>query len=320
MGSFNRFGNMSPPPELLRRSYLMYEEPFHIVGNVYFVGNTWCCSHLIDTGEGLILLDTPCLPELAYLLDGIWRLGFNPRDIKYILVSHAHMDHYGAVRALAHLTGAKTLLGEVDAEDMKNNPERFERMNHESGRFNECFVPDITLKDGDVLEMGNTKIRCVLTPGHTVGVMSHFWETEESGQMYRVGIYGGAGFVTLREVRLKECGLSMEMRKVFSESIDKVWDEKVDVMLGNHPFHNDTYDKHARVLNGEKDAFIDPGEWHRFLQELRDRYAEFLSLSEAEIDKMYEKSYFFMYRDKAIPFLDDPILENMVLPKRERVV
>ena len=35
MGSFNRFGNMSPPPELLRRSYLMYEEPFHIVGNVY---------------------------------------------------------------------------------------------------------------------------------------------------------------------------------------------------------------------------------------------------------------------------------------------
>lgn len=181
MESFNRFGNMSPPPELLRRSYLMYEEPFHIVGNVYFVGNTWCCSHLIDTGEGLILLDTPCLPELAYLLDGIWRLGFNPRDIKYILVSHAHMDHYGAVRALAHLTGAKTLLGEVDAEDMENNPERFERMNHESGRFNECFVPDITLKDGDVLEMGNTKIRCVLTPGHTVGVMSHFWETEESG-------------------------------------------------------------------------------------------------------------------------------------------
>lgn len=90
---------MSPPPELLRRSYLMYEEPFHIVGNVYFVGNTWCCSHLIDTGEGLILLDTPCLPELAYLLDGIWRLGFNPRDIKYILVSHAHMDHYGADRA-----------------------------------------------------------------------------------------------------------------------------------------------------------------------------------------------------------------------------
>ena len=63
------------------------------------------------------------------------------------------------------------------------------------------------------------------------------------------------GFVTLREARLKECGLSMEMRKVFSESIDKVWDEKVDVMLGNHPFHNDTYDKHARVLNGEKDAF-----------------------------------------------------------------
>ena len=42
------------------------------------------------------------------------------------------------------------------------------------------------------------------------------------------------------------------MRDTFSRSIDKVWDEKVDVMLGNHPFHNDTYEKHERVLRGEK--------------------------------------------------------------------
>ena len=92
MSNFNRFGNMSPPEEIMRRSYLMAEDPFHMVGNVYFVGNTWCSSHLIDTGDGLILLDTPCLPELAYLLDGIWRLGFDPRQIKYIIVSHAHVD------------------------------------------------------------------------------------------------------------------------------------------------------------------------------------------------------------------------------------
>ncbi|WP_434310098.1 MBL fold metallo-hydrolase [Hominifimenecus sp. rT4P-3] len=315
MSNFNRFGNMSPPPELMRRSYLMAEEPFHIVGNVYFVGNTWCSSHLIDTGDGLILLDTPCLPELAYLLDNIWRLGFDPRQIKYILVSHAHMDHYGAVRALVHLTGAKTLMGEVDAADMAEHPERFERMNLGGGRFNENFTPDILLKDGDVLELGNTKIRCVLTPGHTIGVMSHFWETEEDGKTYHVGIYGGAGFVTLSEDRLKECGLTVDMRKVFAQSIDKVWDEKVDVMLGNHPFHNDTYEKWERVKKGEKDAFIDPTEWHRYLQELRDRYQEFLKLSPEEIKKMYEKSYFFVYRDKAVPYLFGGIPEDMALPE-----
>lgn len=315
MSNFNRFGNMMPPEEMMRRSYLMAENPFPIVGNVYFVGNTWCSSHLIDTGDGLILLDTPCLPELAYLLDNIWRLGFDPRQIKYILVSHAHMDHYGAVRALVHLTGAKTLMGEVDAADMAAHPERFERMNREAGRYNESFLPDITLKDGDVVELGNTRIRCVLTPGHTVGVMSHFWETEENGTTYRVGIYGGAGFVTLSEDRLKECGLTKEMRKIFSESIDKVWEEKVDVMLGNHPFHNDTYEKRERVLHGEKGAFIDPGEWQRFLAELRDRYTEFLALSPEEVRDMYRKSDFFVYRDKAMPYLFEAVPESMVLPE-----
>ena len=189
MSNFNRFGNMSPPEEIMRRSYLMAEDPFHMVGNVYFVGNTWCSSHLIDTGDGLILLDTPCLPELAYLLDGIWRLGFDPRQIKYIIVSHAHVDHYGAVRALVHLTGAKTFMGELDVADMAKAGERFERMNHEAGRFNESFQADVALKDGDVVELGNTRIRCVLTPGHTVCVMSHFLETEEDGKKYRVGIY-----------------------------------------------------------------------------------------------------------------------------------
>lgn len=314
MGNFNRFGNMSPPPEIMRRSYLMAEDPFHIVGNVYFVGNTWCSSHLIDTGDGLILLDTPCLPELAYLLDGIWRLGFDPRQIKYIIVSHAHVDHYGAVRALVHMTGAKTFMGELDVEDMARGGARFERMNREAGRFNESFQADVALKDGDVVELGNTKIRCVLTPGHTVGVMSHFWETEEDGKKYRVGIYGGAGFISLSEEKLKECGLTMEMRDIFSQSIDKVWDEKVDVMLGNHPFHNDTYEKHERVKNGETDAFIDPGEWRRYLQELRDRFADYRKLSPEEIQAMYQKSYFFVYRDKAIPFLEDPVPDTAALP------
>ena len=224
------------------------------------------------------------------------------------------MDHYGAVRALVHLTGAKTFMGELDVADMAKAGERFERMNHEAGRFNESFQADVALKDGDVVELGNTKIRCVLTPGHTVGVMSHFWETEEDGKKYRVGIYGGAGFISLSEDRLKECGLTMEMRDTFSRSIDKVWDEKVDVMLGNHPFHNDTYEKHERVLRGEKDAFIDPGEWRRYLQELRDRFADYRKLSQEEIGVMYQKSYFFVYRDKAIPFLEEPVPETMALP------
>lgn len=283
MKDFNRFGNMFPPGEDMKRPYLLNRPPFRIAGNLYFVGNEWCSSHLIDTGEGLILLDTPCASALPGLIDNIWRLGFHLEDLKYILVSHAHTDHFGAVGALVHMTGAKTFLGVVDAEDMREHPERIEKLNQSLGPYEESFKPDVELQDGDIVELGNTKIRCVLTPGHTVGVMSHFWTLEEEGKTLRVGIYGGAGFISLSKASLQENGLPLRMREIFLESIDKVWEEPVDIMLGNHPFHNDTFQKYERMRKGEKNPFIDPSEWHRFLQELKERYQEFLLKSDEEI-------------------------------------
>ena len=113
-----RFLNTFPPDKMLCHPYWMAEPPFRIWGNLYFVGNSWCSSHLIDTGDGLILLDTPCLAELPYLLDSIWSVGFNPREIRMILISHAHHDHYGAASALRHITGAKICLSAVDAADI----------------------------------------------------------------------------------------------------------------------------------------------------------------------------------------------------------
>lgn len=291
----NRFGNMMPSEECVEHPYLLDRHPFHVAGNVYYVGNHWCSSHLIDTGEGLILLDTPCASGLPGLMYNIEELGFRVKDVRYIIVSHAHSDHFGAVTALVHKTKAKTFLGEIDAEDMVVRREQMEQMNRNLGAYNECFTPDVTLRDGDIIELGNTRIRCVLTPGHTIGVMSHFWQTEEDGQTLNVGIYGGAGFVSLSEAALKENGLPLEMQNIFTASIDKVWNEKVDVMLGNHPFHNDTYQKAKARKQGEKNPFIDPGEWHRFLTELKVRYQEFLRLKPEEVVEMYSRSYLADY-------------------------
>jgi metallo-beta-lactamase class B len=288
---------MFPPKEMLDRSYLLAEEPFKIKGNLYSIGNTWCSSHLIDTGEGLIILDVPCIAEMPYLIDAIWRLGFDPKDIKYIIVSHAHVDHYGCVNALKQISGAKTFMGKIDVKDMKESLERFDDMNKSQHGFNESFVTDVELEDGDIVELGNTKIRCVLTPGHTIGTMSHFWDLEEDGKTYHVGIYGGAGFGSVSTGALKRMNLPLSLQEEFGKSIDKVWNENVDIMLGNHPFHNDIYDKHERMIAGEQDAFVDSSEWKRFLTELRDGYTRFLKMSKDEVDNMYKRSAFLNYRN-----------------------
>lgn len=286
---------MYPPKEWLQRSYLLAERPFPIAGNTYFVGNAWCASHLIDTGDGLILLDTPCFSELPYLIHNITQLGFRLGDLKYLVISHAHYDHYGCARALVHLTGARTFMSRVDAEDMRLHPQRFEKMNWKLGRFNECFDVDVPLEDGDVIELGNCRIRCVLTPGHTIGVMSHFWETREGDRTLRLGIYGGAGYSGLTPERIQDCGYPPSIQEEFLRSIEKVWDEPVDITLGNHPFHNDIYLKECRRRAGEADSFVDRGEWQRFLTQLRDGYLAFRTRSREENEARLSRSWFMDY-------------------------
>ena len=290
-----RFGNMFMGEEGDQHPYLIDRDPFKIIDNLYYVGNLWCASHLIDTGDGLILLDVPAFAGYPGLLINIQKLGYTIDDIKYIVISHAHTDHYGCVKALTHRCHAKTFMGRVDTEDMMAQPERTARLDAGLGPYNEAFVPDVMLEDGDVIELGNIRMRCVLTPGHTVGVMSHFWEMEHEGKTVRVGIYGGSGYGSLSTEGLKKFGLPMSMQTSFVESIEKVWDEPVDVMLGNHPFHSDEYQKSLRAKKGEKDPFIDPTEWHRYLTELRTGFEEFLNYTPEQGAALFGQTHFNEY-------------------------
>lgn len=292
-----RFGNMFAGEEADRRPYLIDRDPFPILGNLYYVGNLWCASHLIDTGDGLMLLDVPCGSGLPGLLYNIQKLGFRADDIRHIVISHAHTDHYGCVQALVHRTHAKTYMGRVDTQDMLANPERTARLDAGLGPFNDPFMPDIQLEDGDVIEVGNVKMRCVLTPGHTVGVMSHFWDLYDpkKDRTVHVGIYGGAGYGSLSTEGLKKFGLPLSMQQVFVQSIEKVWNEPVDLMLGNHPFHSDEFQKNMRRARGEADPFVDPSEWHRFLTELRTGFEEFLNYTPAQMQNFFSVSHFHEY-------------------------
>ena len=292
---FIRFGNMFPPEEAKLHPYLIDKDPFKIAGNLYYVGNMWCASHLIDTGEGLVLLDVPCASGYPGLLYNIQKLGFKVDDVKYIVISHAHTDHYGCVNALVHRTHAKTFMGRVDTEDMLNNPERTKRLDDGLGPYNESFIPDVKLEDGDVIELGNLKMRCVLTPGHTIGVMSHFWDIDVDGKKIHVGIYGGSGYGSLSTEGLKKFGLPLTMQEVFLQSIEKVRNEPVDLMLGNHPFHSDEYQKHKRSLTEKENPFIDPSEWQRFLDELGTGFKEFLNYSPEQMKELFAESHLMEY-------------------------
>ena len=105
--------------DMKKSPWLGKMEPVKVFGNTYFVGTYQASCHLIDTGDGLIMID-PGYENTAYLvLDSIYRLGFRPQDIKYIVNTHWHGDHTAATAAFVDLSGAKTLIGKDDAEKAK---------------------------------------------------------------------------------------------------------------------------------------------------------------------------------------------------------
>jgi len=139
-------------------------EPFRIFGNLYYVGDQKVCPHLIDTGAGLILIDTGYGHELPYLLENIRTLGFRVEDVKIIIHTHGHYDHFGCSQAIKDISGARIYMSRVDTELLREMPERA-LMHHSCVSGAQIPWPDIELEDGDHVCLGNTDITCILSPG-----------------------------------------------------------------------------------------------------------------------------------------------------------
>ena len=91
-----------------------YIKPAKMFGNLYFIGVRAVCTHLIDTGDGLIIIDPGYYESFYQIINNIWELGFKPKDIKYIVITHAHYDHMDCVADLVAMTGAKTFIAKAD--------------------------------------------------------------------------------------------------------------------------------------------------------------------------------------------------------------
>ncbi len=229
-------------------------KPFQMIENIYYVGSSKYSSHLINTGDGLLMIDTG-LPEHAEgIVASVEALGFSIRDLKIILHSHGHSDHIGATPYIVAQSGAMTYLAK---EDMMYLPK---------GETVDRF-----LQDGDVIRLGNTSILCRHTPGHTVGTFSFFFDVPHGGAVYRAAMFGGAGTNQLRKsylVREGRPNLSFFQREMFFRSLQWLAGEHVDITLGNHPWHNQTLERASRLASEAKNPFIDETVWQSMLERL----------------------------------------------------
>ncbi len=256
-----------------------YVHPFRLYGNVWYVGDTWVCVHLIDTGDGLLLIDSGNCGTTGMLVQAIWEAGFNPADVKWIIHSHGHVDHIGAAMFFKRMFGTKLYLGRQDAQMFREHPEQ--ALIHESGNiFDELFVPDYEIKEGDVLTFGNTTMTFYEVPGHTAGCIACFFDAFNGDEVRRCGYYGGFGFNTLQKAFLQEIGDDgFKMRQVYLDSIAKVRDQKVEIFLANHCINNDTLGRRDQLLADPTgpNPFVNDTLWASYLDEKRDALLQFMA-------------------------------------------
>lgn len=233
--------------------------PTKIFGNLYFVGTRPASTHIVDTGEGIILFDAGYLESLPVVIENMKTLGFSSGDIKYILLTHGHIDHAGAARRLREMSGAKIAIGAPDREYVNGENDLTYAREFEM-KF-DFFEPDILLSDGDEITLGNTTVRAVATPGHTPGAMSYFFSVSDGESTYTAGLHGGMGTNTLTREYLDKYALPYSLREDFRRSMLRLAKEKVDIFLGNHMQHNKTAEKADKARGGDRLAFVNPDEW-----------------------------------------------------------
>jgi metallo-beta-lactamase class B len=159
-------------------------EPVKVFDNLYFVGEKEYSSWAVTTSDGIILLDTIWAYSVAdEIVDGLKKLGFDPAQIKYALVTHGHIDHVGGAKYLQDHFGTRIILSAADWDLVETSP----RVTVKPKR-------DMVATDGQKLTLGDTALTLYLTPGHTLGTVSVLIPVKDNGKPHLVAEWGGTGF------------------------------------------------------------------------------------------------------------------------------
>jgi metallo-beta-lactamase class B len=257
--------------ETLKVKWNTPTEPFKMIGNVYYVGTDGLASYLITSPQGHILVDTVMPEATSQIKASIEKLGFKITDIKYLLNTHAHIDHTGGFAEMKQASGAQMIAGEADKPLLEGG---YYPGAQEDTALN--FPPvkvDRTVREGDTVKVGDVTLTARETPGHSPGCTSWAFSVNDGDATRSVLIFC-SGTVALNRLVTNPTysGIVTDYRKTFARAKDM----KVDVLLAPHPEMYKMAEKRAKLADGGPNPFVNPGEFNAYAATLERAFEDAL--------------------------------------------
>lgn len=260
-------------------------DPFRIAGNLYYVGANDVTSFLLTGADGHVLIDGgyPGTPPL--IMESIAKLGFDIRDVKILLNSHAHLDHAGGLAELQDASGAEVWVSEGDADVLArggaggNFLGRFSFVTYlpffryPKPRVGHRFV------DGDTIRLGDIELIAHVTPGHTPGCTT--WEIPVDEVDHTLNVVAVCGLTPPAALSLED---NSEMEQDFEYTFKKLRSLHADVWVTTHARHFGRWAKYQRSLEMDDpvQAFIDPQGYLDYIDAWERRFHETIADGQTE--------------------------------------
>lgn len=225
-----------------------YAEPVRVFDNLYFLGQTGYSVWAVRTSEGIILIDSIFDYSVeAEVIDGLTKLGIDPAEIRYVIISHAHGDHSGGAGILQR-HGAQVIMSEADWELYEG-----------TGADSTKATRDIVATDGMPVTLGDTTLHVYLTPGHTLGTLSTIIPVHDGDEEHVAALWGG----TLFNFRDRPGDPRDARLRAYAESASRFRDVAreagADILLSNHTAYDGSTVKLPQVavrMTGEPNPYV----------------------------------------------------------------
>ena len=220
-----------------------FAEPAKVYDNLYFVGGKQHSSWALNTPEGIILIDTIFPYNSEELIEGgLRKVGLDPKNIRYVIVSHAHADHIGGAEMLQKKYTAQIVMGAPDWDSVASYPNRFKSM---------APKRNIVATDGMKITLGGATVNIWLTPGHTPGTLSYTFTVLDRGKPVNVAYSGGTAFNFVNNT--PDPGIRNFQTYIDSQKHMAEKSIGATVILSNHSEFDNAVDKN-RMLAGRGDG------------------------------------------------------------------